>query len=211
MDDEETAVIVWGSREQLLENFLICFHKAMTSAHKSSNYIEAGSVQAQPRVILEMLTFYSIFTSELSHGPTVLRCTGRYSLELGFLLTMVFTFMWRKPYSFHFISNFFKQKNYLFLPNFSSVLIFPFGILYCFFSPAPSMKQLLLDIFKLILPEKFSSFQFQISFSLISLLWSSTYSVTFFLTKAQHIFCLSSCLWFISPIPRSCINFTKVV
>lgn len=53
MDDEETAVTVWGSGEQLLENFLICFHKAMTSAHKSSNYIEAGSVQAQPRVILE--------------------------------------------------------------------------------------------------------------------------------------------------------------
>lgn len=52
-DDEETAVTVWGSREQLLENYLICFHKAMTSAHKSSNYIEAGSVQAQPRVILE--------------------------------------------------------------------------------------------------------------------------------------------------------------
>lgn len=54
MKDAEKAAVftVRGSGEQLLENYLIHFHKAVTSAHKSSNYIEAGSVQAQPRVSL---------------------------------------------------------------------------------------------------------------------------------------------------------------
>lgn len=60
---------------------------------------------------------------------------------------------------FHFKSIFFKQR-----PTSSFVicpLISSFGSLYWLFSPLPSMKQVLLEVFKLIFPEKFC-FPFQI-------------------------------------------------
>ena len=97
MKDAEKAAVftVWGSGEQLLENYLIRFHEAMTSAHKSSNYIEAGSVRAQPRISLGNVDTFQHDSQQQSHhvGPTVLRCTGRDSLKLGFLLSVVFIFI----------------------------------------------------------------------------------------------------------------------
>lgn len=51
---------VWGSGKQLLENYPLCFHRAMTSTHKSSSYIEIALFQAQSRVSQEMLMLSSM-------------------------------------------------------------------------------------------------------------------------------------------------------
>lgn len=69
MKDAEKAAVftVWGSGKQLLENYLIHFQKAMTPAHKSSTYIEAGSVKAQPRISLGNVDTFQRDSQHQSH------------------------------------------------------------------------------------------------------------------------------------------------
>jgi len=56
-DAEKAAVFtIWGSGEQLLENYLICFHKATTPAHKSSNSIEFKHSQEKAWEMLTLST-----------------------------------------------------------------------------------------------------------------------------------------------------------